>query len=211
MQTPSLTMQQSFQCDRRRKSARTCREQVLRAEGRTIQQLLRSFAALGSHRGGRVSALGAALAAALTHSHAVQPSQPAVRILVDLDKLILRTCDEQQWDGVFTDTGCSPFAESERPSHTTHHAAAVGKPLSGFAVDGTVGSVDAVCETPSHVVQPFAACENRPSDVEFACTVCAVAADIEAPPLDEGETPSHAMQQLAACEKTFGIYPLWHL
>ena len=51
---------------RPRRTAAERREQTLRAEGRATQRLLRSFAALDAHRGGRTTVLGASLARLLS-------------------------------------------------------------------------------------------------------------------------------------------------
>ena len=58
-------MEASSGSPHRRRSARARREQRLRAEARLVQRMLRSFAELGKHRGGRPSKLGLALEVAL--------------------------------------------------------------------------------------------------------------------------------------------------
>ena len=45
----------------RRRTAKARREQRLRAEASLVQRMLRSFAELGKHRGGKLSKLGLAL------------------------------------------------------------------------------------------------------------------------------------------------------
>mmetsp|Transcript_5721 Transcript_5721/g.18298 ORF Transcript_5721/g.18298 Transcript_5721/m.18298 type:complete len:160 (+) Transcript_5721:61-540(+) len=155
-------MQQSANVERRNISAFERREQRLRAEGRTIQQLLRSLAALQSHRGGQASKLGAALAAVLaTPSHATQPSATVEKHVFELDKLLPQAapgmsetpshpmqqpdaCEKQYLDSA-PGTCFSSASESETPSHSMQHSDDCEKPLVGSAL-GTGGFYDACME-----------------------------------------------------------------
>jgi len=176
--TLSRTMQQSAKVERRKKSALERREQRLRAEGRTIQQLIRSLAPLQSHRGGQASQLGAALAAvSATPSHTTQPSTTVEKHVFELDKLL-----PQAAPGM-----------NETPSHPMQQPDACEKPNLAFAA-GIVGSSVSVSKTPSHAMQHSEACEKQ--DLVSAPGTCSSDS--------ESETPSLSMQHPDACEKPLG-------
>jgi len=173
--TLSRTMQQSAKVERRKKSALERREQRLRAEGRTIQQLIRSLAPLQSHRGGQASQLGAALAAvSATPSHTTQPSTTVEKHVFELDKLL-----PQAAPGM-----------NETPSHPMQQPDACEKPNLAFAA-GIVGSSVSVSKTPSHAMQHSEACEKQ--DLVSAPGTLSSAS--------ESETPLHSIQHSDACEK----------